>query len=474
MLTIEQKEDSVEKLAAVAGKPTKNYLFAQEFNAVVEKCNELEENKADLVDGKVPAEQLPLVEPETDPVFQAWLATNPLPTDANVESEIFVGDFNTTTNLPLPTIVGDNLKDIAILRCNNGDALFNWDGTTWLFFSFRQALKNVTYSNGIATVVRTTTGSGGIADSSAYGDVSNVPITITVPALPAGATLIKTEVFVSAKANDPSYLSEFLIRITSPNATVDTDIQPSTLNNFGQINRVKIKDTTDNPVGNWLFEFRDDTPDNGVVDETDITIDVEVTYTSNLNFFNVDGVVNAQAFYVNGVPLQLPTPVIDTTPKVVVLAKKSEESPTVTISNTTRIILESIFVPAGSVSAGDILEISNRSYKTAGAGYVGIRYEINETNQLQGARQIGYYIHGDNTTVSSEGNWRTINCRANNTIEVIASAINTNSDHALVNGNSNTTHNIDYTQGFYILITAQLTAVSTATFRNSSYLLLKY
>lgn len=59
MIEIEQKEDSAEKLAAIAGKPTKYFLFAPEFNAVVEKCNELEESKADLVGGKVPSSQLP-------------------------------------------------------------------------------------------------------------------------------------------------------------------------------------------------------------------------------------------------------------------------------------------------------------------------------------------------------------------------------------------------------------------------------
>ena len=34
MLDIEQKEDSAEKLAAIAGKPTKNFLFAEEVNQI--------------------------------------------------------------------------------------------------------------------------------------------------------------------------------------------------------------------------------------------------------------------------------------------------------------------------------------------------------------------------------------------------------------------------------------------------------
>lgn len=58
-LGIEIKEDSAEKLAAIAGKPTKHYLFATEFNAIVEKADELESSKADLVDGKIIASQLP-------------------------------------------------------------------------------------------------------------------------------------------------------------------------------------------------------------------------------------------------------------------------------------------------------------------------------------------------------------------------------------------------------------------------------
>jgi hypothetical protein len=41
ILIIETKEDSPVKLAAVAGKDTKYFLFAGEFNAVVAKLNEL-------------------------------------------------------------------------------------------------------------------------------------------------------------------------------------------------------------------------------------------------------------------------------------------------------------------------------------------------------------------------------------------------------------------------------------------------
>lgn len=50
-LFIEHKEDSPEKIAAVAGKPTKHFLFANEINAVVDKINnnhtevELKEDK---------------------------------------------------------------------------------------------------------------------------------------------------------------------------------------------------------------------------------------------------------------------------------------------------------------------------------------------------------------------------------------------------------------------------------------------
>ena len=42
MLDIEQKEDSAEKLAAIAGKPTKNFLFAEEVNQIVQEVNNLE------------------------------------------------------------------------------------------------------------------------------------------------------------------------------------------------------------------------------------------------------------------------------------------------------------------------------------------------------------------------------------------------------------------------------------------------
>lgn len=46
MLNIEEKIDSPEKLAAVAGKPTENYLFAPEFNQVVAAVNSLSANSA--------------------------------------------------------------------------------------------------------------------------------------------------------------------------------------------------------------------------------------------------------------------------------------------------------------------------------------------------------------------------------------------------------------------------------------------
>lgn len=42
-LEIELKEDSPEKLIAVNGKPTKYYLFAEEFNSIVDYINSLEQ-----------------------------------------------------------------------------------------------------------------------------------------------------------------------------------------------------------------------------------------------------------------------------------------------------------------------------------------------------------------------------------------------------------------------------------------------
>jgi hypothetical protein len=42
MLNIETKVDSAEKLAAVAGKPTENFLFAEELNKIVAKVNEID------------------------------------------------------------------------------------------------------------------------------------------------------------------------------------------------------------------------------------------------------------------------------------------------------------------------------------------------------------------------------------------------------------------------------------------------
>lgn len=47
-LELETKEDSAEKLAAIAGKPSKNYLAAGEFNLVVERINALKTDLGDL------------------------------------------------------------------------------------------------------------------------------------------------------------------------------------------------------------------------------------------------------------------------------------------------------------------------------------------------------------------------------------------------------------------------------------------
>lgn len=52
MLSIEQKVDSAEKAAAIAGKPTENYLFAEEVNEIVNAVNTLEENVENLANNK--------------------------------------------------------------------------------------------------------------------------------------------------------------------------------------------------------------------------------------------------------------------------------------------------------------------------------------------------------------------------------------------------------------------------------------
>ena len=51
-LDIEIKHDSNEKLAAIAGKPTENYLFAEDVNKIVEAFNNLEENVEGLSNDK--------------------------------------------------------------------------------------------------------------------------------------------------------------------------------------------------------------------------------------------------------------------------------------------------------------------------------------------------------------------------------------------------------------------------------------
>jgi hypothetical protein len=65
-----------------------------------------------------------------------YITAADIPTDANSVVEVVNATFNTTTNTPVPTIVGDDNQDTAHVICNNGSAYFKWDGTSWVFVSF--------------------------------------------------------------------------------------------------------------------------------------------------------------------------------------------------------------------------------------------------------------------------------------------------------------------------------------------------
>jgi len=151
----------------------------------------------------------------------------------------------------------------------------------------------------------------------------------------------------------------------------------------------------------------------------------------------------------------------------ILIVSKSIAS-TIVTGTTSESILETIFIPAGTLQSGLVLYLRNRIIKPTGASGFTIRYRINSSNTLLGSSVLGFATL-PNGSWRSQGMERTINFRPSNIVEVIDNT----SSHAYENSttniaNVNITHN--YSNDTWIFITAQLIN-SADTIANSNYIL---
>ncbi len=142
------------------------------------------------------------------------------------------------------------------------------------------------------TVTSTTVGT---SESTSYPSlgIGNISITIMVPALPAGAVVSSIKTTITYTANNTSNLSNLRVKVTPPNTIVlpnpliayVSDLQPSTNTTPGATLIDGIFGTaltwgTGSPVGNWLFEFRQNGFSRpGDPDETISNIIITVNYS---------------------------------------------------------------------------------------------------------------------------------------------------------------------------------------------------
>ena len=153
-----------------------------------------------------------------------------------------------------------------------------------------------------------------------------------------------------------------------------------------------------------------------------------------------------------------------------VLGKKGNASSPVT-GTTTETILESIFIPAGSVAVDDIIYIRNRVFKTGGTGGFTVRYRINSSNSISGSSVLGFATLGTGST-RSQGLERTLNLRASNTIEVVDNTTSIAYENASIS-NANVNITFTFTSDFWILITGQLGSGGDSMV-NSNYIIQKF
>ena len=153
-----------------------------------------------------------------------------------------------------------------------------------------------------------------------------------------------------------------------------------------------------------------------------------------------------------------------------VLGKKGNASSPVT-GTTTETILESIFIPAGSVAVNDIIYIRNRVFKTGATGGFTVRYRINSSNSISGSSVLAFATLGAVST-RSQGLERTLNLRASNTIEVVDNTTSIAYENTSIS-NANVNITFTFTSDFWILITGQLTGVADSIV-NSNYIIQKF
>lgn len=134
-LDIEEKFDSSEKLAAIAGKPTENYLFAKEVNEIVKAVN----LKADLVGGKVPSYQLPSDAGKLDKVSTVDV------------DKVYVKNANGTQGMKALSELGGSLRTfICIFGINQNLAPTPIGNTQW----FARGVQSGNNLTGTFTLVR--------------------------------------------------------------------------------------------------------------------------------------------------------------------------------------------------------------------------------------------------------------------------------------------------------------------------------
>jgi len=201
-------------------------------------------------------------------------------------------------------------------------------------------------------------------------------------------------------------------------------------------------------------------------------IGISSTYTSARDAYADAKVADA---IVNGVTTVAPSQnaVFDALAlkaKNFVLGKKANASSALTGTNT-ETILESIFVPAGSVAVDDIIYIRNRVFKTGAIGGFTVRYRINSSNSISGSSVLGFANLAIGAT-RSQGMERTLNLRASNTIDVIDNTTSIAYENSsLSNPNVNIT--FTFTSDFWILITGQLGSGGDSMV-NSNYIIQKF
>lgn len=153
-------------------------------------------------------------------------------------------------------------------------------GVTLCQGSVSAALKAET-SCSLITASRTTTSTTtGKSNHTSYDDSTNTHINITVPALPVGAVVVSTITTITYTSVSPSLRSELRVEVTQPGGNKVTDLQPSFDETAGvHSDRAFGSWGTSNPVGNWLFRFREMHNDTQVnPDATIANIKITVVY----------------------------------------------------------------------------------------------------------------------------------------------------------------------------------------------------